>query len=145
MKKITGLYLIAMLLVVTLLVGCGKAVSEVEETTSFTGTIKLLNIKSEVNEQIKALAQQYQKETGITVEVIEVAAGVDAQATLKGYYLSDQMPDIIACEAAGFSNWEGLLVDLSDQNWASRTDAAYIDGTYGTLGFPYTTEAIGLA
>lgn len=55
------------------------------------------------------------------------------------------MPDIISCEAAGFGNWEGLLVDLSDQNWASRTDAAYQDSTYGTLGFPFTTEAIGFA
>ncbi len=79
------------------------------------------------------------------MNIITVQSGVDAQATLKGYYLSDQMPDIIACESSGFGNWEGLLVDMSDQDWASRTDAAYIDPTYGILGFPYTTEAIGLA
>ena len=92
-----------------------------------------------------ALAKQYEAETGVKVNVISVQSGVDAQATLKGYYLSDQMPDIIACESSGFSNWEGLLVDMSDQDWASRTDAAYIDPNYGTIGFPYTTEAIGLA
>jgi raffinose/stachyose/melibiose transport system substrate-binding protein len=55
------------------------------------------------------------------------------------------MPDIIACEASGFANWEGLLVDLSSESWVSRTDAEYTDSTYGVLGFPYTTEAIGLA
>ncbi len=118
MKKITCFSLIAMLLFITVLSGCGKSDAEVaEEAIAFTDTLRILNIKSEV----------------------------DAQATLKGYYLSDQMPDIIACEAPGFGNWEGLLVDLSDQDWASRTDAAYVDSTYGTLGFPYTTEAIGFA
>ena len=34
---------------------------------------------------------------------------------------------------------------MSDQEWASDTDAAYIDEKQGTIGFPYTTEAIGLA
>ncbi|WP_026523948.1 ABC transporter substrate-binding protein [Butyrivibrio sp. MB2005] len=127
--------------------GCGKgAESEVSEEVDNSGQeITLLNIKSEVSSQLEELAAQYKAETGITVNVISVQSGVDAQATLKGYYLSDQMPDIIACEASGFENWDGLLVDLSDQNWASRTDAAYSDSTYGVIGFPYTTEAIGLA
>ncbi len=127
--------------------GCGQknAADGEAEAQSEPATITLLNAKSEVNSQIEALAQQYQKETGVTVNVIVVPAGVDAQATLKGYYLSDQMPDIIACEAAGFSNWEGLLVDMSAESWVSRTDAAYKDATYSVIGFPYTTEAIGLA
>ena len=146
MRKQGIFLLVAVLSMWSILGGCGqKAEETAEESNSFTGTLRVLNTKSEVNDQIKALAQKYTQETGIAVEIIEVPAGVDAQATLKGYYLSDQMPDIIACEASGFGNWEGLLVDLSDQSWVSRTDAAYTDATYGTLGFPYTTEAIGLA
>ncbi len=142
--------LLSIFLVITLAassISCGKnsSKSQENESQSQVASLKLLNIKSEVNTQLQALADRYQKETGVTVEIIPVAAGVDAQATLKGYYLSDQMPDIIACEASGFSNWEGLLIDMSDQGWASKTDAAYVDSTYGTLGFPYTTEAIGLA
>ena len=126
--------------------GCGNKEAAGEVTDSAEpATISLLNIKSEVSSQLQTLAQEYQKETGVTVNILNVESGVDAQATLKGYYLSDQMPDIIACESSGFGNWEGLLVDMSDQGWASRTDAAYKDSTYGTLGFPYTTEAIGLA
>ena len=139
-------FILSIFLIISI-AGCGQKNSE--EASQAAGTsvesITLVNIKSEVNTQIQTLASQYEKETGIAVKVINVDAGVDAQATLKGYYLSDQMPDIIACEASGFSNWEGLLVDLSDQNWATRTDAAYVDATYGTLGFPFTTEAIGLA
>lgn len=139
-------FILSIFLIISI-AGCGQKNSE--EASEAVGTsvesITLVNIKSEVNTQIQTLASQYEKETGIAVKVINVDAGVDAQATLKGYYLSDQMPDIIACEASGFSNWEGLLVDLSDQNWATRTDAAYVEATYGTLGFPFTTEAIGLA
>ncbi|SEM05032.1 raffinose/stachyose/melibiose transport system substrate-binding protein [Butyrivibrio sp. ob235] len=124
--------------------GCSKTAQEAEQPAE-PGTITLLNIKSEVGSQIGDLAKEYSKESGVSVNVINVPAGVDAQATLKGYYLSDQMPDIIACEASGFSNWDGLLEDLSDQDWVQRTDASYSDSTYGVLGFPYTTEAIGLA
>ncbi|MCR5404142.1 MAG: extracellular solute-binding protein [Butyrivibrio sp.] len=145
MKKHLVYPLVFVLALMCITAGCGKTEEVPQETGMATGSISLLNIKSEVAPQIKTLAEQYKNETGITVNVISVESGVDVQATLKGYYLSDQMPDIIACESAGFGNWEGLLVDMKDQNWAGRTDAAYVDPTYGTIGFPYTTEAIGLA
>ena len=59
MKKITSFYLIAALLFITLLSGCGKAETElVEEAAPFTGTIRVLNIKSEVDQQIKDLAAE---------------------------------------------------------------------------------------
>jgi raffinose/stachyose/melibiose transport system substrate-binding protein len=55
------------------------------------------------------------------------------------------MPDIfVNGGATDFANWTGLLEDMSDQAWASDTDAAYVDEN-GTIGFPYTTEAVGLA
>ena len=60
------------------------------------------------------------------------------------------MPDIFTCEGTpDFSNWtdnEMLVVDMSDQPWVSDTDAAFIyEPTGAVIGFPYTTEAIGLA
>ncbi|SDA74176.1 raffinose/stachyose/melibiose transport system substrate-binding protein [Butyrivibrio sp. INlla18] len=146
MKNWKALILVAILVSSAIINGCGKESVEVpEEVATSVEKLTLLNIKSEVASQINDLAAKYEQETGIKVEVLGVESGADAQAMLKGYYLSDQMPDIIACEASSFANWDGLLVDLSDQGWASRTDAAYKDATYGTLGFPYTTEAIGLA
>lgn len=144
MKKFCSL-LFSVVLVCTTLAGCQKTASEESAVEESSNPITLLNVKSEVNSQIEELAAAYTKETGIEVTVMAVPAGVDASATMKGYYLSDQMPDIIACEASGFANWEGLLVDMSDQEWTKRTSAAYTDATYGTIGFPYTTEAIGLA
>ena len=145
MKNWKALTLIVILVFSTIINGCVKKSVEVPEEETSVEKLTLLNIKSEVTSQINDLAAKYEQETGIKIEVLGVESGANAQATLKGYYLSDQMPDIIACEASSFANWDGLLVDLSDQNWATRTDAAYKDATYGTLGFPYTTEAIGLA
>ncbi len=145
MRKLYTLPLAAVLAFSLVTAGCGKNEEIESDAAGSVSSISLLNIKGEVAPQMQVLAQEYEKETGVKVNVIGVETGADAQATLKGYYLSDQMPDIIACESSGFGNWEGLLVDMSDQNWAGRTDAAYIDPTYGTLGFPYTTEAIGLA
>lgn len=149
MKKLNAGLLSLLLGLSICISGCGKAGGDnAQKDASAQGenqSITLLNIKGEIQSQVESLASAYETETGVKVNVLGVPAGVDAQATLKGYYLSDQMPDIIACEAASFANWEGLLVDMSDQEWAGRTDASYVDPTYGTIGFPFTTEAIGLA
>lgn len=144
MKKLFSMGLVLTLACGLIFTGCKKDAAEEATDAETTKKLTMLNIKSEIQDQIVALADAYKQETGVEIEVISVSPGVDAQSMLKGYYLSDQMPDIIACEAAGFGNWEGLLVDMSDQGWAGRTDAAYVDPTYGTIGFPYTTEAIGL-
>ncbi|MBQ2504298.1 MAG: extracellular solute-binding protein, partial [Lachnospiraceae bacterium] len=133
---------------VLLFTGCGSAAADTGETAEDNGTIKLrvINAKAEVAEQMNALASAFNSsQSEIEVEIETLPSGVDIQSTLKGYYLADNMPDIISCETAGFAKWEGLLADMSDQPWVSDTDAAYVDDTYGVLGFPYTTEAIGLA
>lgn len=109
-------------------------------------TIRLVNGKIEIDEQLKKLATMYEEETGVKVEIESMGGGIDIQGTLKGYYQSDNMPDIfVNGGSTDFANWEGLLVDMSDQDWASDTDAAYVDEEEGTIGFPYTTEAVGLA
>ena len=109
-------------------------------------SIRLVNGKIEVDAQLKKLAEMYEKETGTKVEIESMGGGIDIQGTLKGYYQSDNMPDIfVNGGATDFANWTDLLVDMSDQEWASDTDAAYVDESQGTIGFPYTTEAIGLA
>lgn len=109
-------------------------------------TIRLVNGKIEVDAQLKKLAEMYEAETGTKVEIESMGGGIDIQGTIKGYYQSDNMPDIfVNGGATDFANWEGMLVDMSDQAWAADTDAAYVDEEQGTIGFPYTTEAVGLA
>ncbi|MCF0134451.1 MAG: ABC transporter substrate-binding protein [Blautia sp.] len=108
-------------------------------------SIRLVNGKIEIDAQLKKLAEMYEAETGVKVEIESMGGGIDIQGTIKGYYQGDNMPDIfVNGGSTDFANWTGLLVDMSDQAWASDTDAAYINEE-GTIGFPYTTEAIGLA
>ena len=109
-------------------------------------TLRLVNGKIEVDAQLKKLAEMYKEETGVTVEIESMGGGIDIQGTLKGYYQGDNMPDIfVNGSIPDFENWEGMLVDMSDQKWVSDTDQAYVDEEYGTIGFPYTVEAIGLS
>lgn len=108
--------------------------------------IRLVNGKIEIDSQLKKLAKMYEEETGIPVEIESMGGGIDIQGTLKGYYQAGNMPDIfVNGGATDFKNWEGMLEDMSGEAWASDTEAAYVDEQYGTIGFPYTVEAIGLA
>lgn len=154
MKKKVFSILLCMAMVGSL-TACGSSSSESAEsssasdgaaaTASAEGGIRLVNGKIEVDAQLKKLAEMYEEETGVHVEIESMGGGIDIQGTVKGYYQADNMPDIfVNGGATDFANWDGLLVDMSDQAWAADTDAAYVD-EQGTIGFPYTTEAVGLA
>lgn len=147
-RTVSSFCMVAVLSLALLLQGCGKK-DETKDAAEESGkktSITLLNNKGEVAEQMTELAKAYnasQNKVEITIETVGV--GTDYLAMLRGLYLADKMPDIFACEASHFSRWEGLLCDMSGEDWVKDTDSAYVDPTYGTLGFPYTTEAIGLA
>ena len=113
---------------------------------SSEGDIRLVNGKIEVDAALKAAAEAYKAETGVTVAIESMGGGVNIQDTLKGYFQADNMPDIFVCGSdADFGNWTGKLADLSAEPWAADTDAGYKDAEGKLIGFPYTTEAIGLA
>ena len=126
--------------------GSGGGASESgAASSSSASSIRLVNGKIEVDSMLKKLAAMYQEETGVEVNIESMGGGIDIQGTLKGYYQSGNMPDIfVNGGASDFSNWAGLCVDMSDEAWAADTDAAYVNAD-GTVGFPYTVEAIGLA
>ena len=108
--------------------------------------IILFNGKIEIDTALQHAAQVYEAATGKHVEINSVGGGVDLQSELKQRYQAGNMPDIYTCEGTpDFSNWTGMMVDLADQPWAAYTEAEFIDSTGATVGFPYTTEAIGLA
>ena len=56
------------------------------------------------------------------------------------------MPEIFVFEGApDLANWTDMVVDMADQAWVADTDAGFVDESGALVGFPYTTEAIGLA
>ena len=108
--------------------------------------LRLVNGKIEVDAALKSAAAAYEAETGVKVAIESMGGGVNIQDTLKGYYQADNMPDLFVCGSdADFGNWPGMLADLSAEPWAADTDAGYKDAEGKIIGFPYTTEAIGLA
>lgn len=147
-KKIVSTLLAAAM--VLSLAACGGGSSDGGSSgggssSSDPNTIRLVNGKIEVDAQLKKLAEMYKEETGVTVEIESMGGGVDIQGTIKGYYQAGNMPDIfVNALEPEFANWKGLLADMSDEKWASDTDGAYINED-GTVGFPYSTEGIGLA
>ena len=159
MKKLLAL-LLALVMVVAL-AACGvttenaaaPAASSSEEKTEAApaaGGITLFNGKIEIADALNHAAEVYEAATGKHVEVNSVGGGVDLQSELKQRYQAGNMPDIFTCEGTpDFSNWtdnEMLVVDLSDQPWVSDTEAEFVyEPTGAVIGFPYTTEAIGLA
>lgn len=114
--------------------------------SSDANSLRLVNGKIEVDAQLKNLAKAYEDETGIHVEIESMGGGIDIQGQLKQYYQGNNMPDIfVNGGATDFANWEGLLADMSGEEWVKDTEAEYVDGEGKVVGFPYTTEAIGLA
>ena len=117
-----------------------------EQASASGKELRLVNGKIEVDAQLKQLAAAYEKETGVKVNIESMGGGIDIQGTLKGYFQADNMPDIFVNGGeTDFKNWEGHLVDMSKEKWVSDTEAAYKDENGKVIGFPYTTEAIGLA
>jgi len=153
-KKLLALAMVAAMAVS--LMACGGGSSSGSDAAADSGSdaaapaaegdIRLVNGKIEVDQALKNAAAAYKEKTGVTVAIESMGGGVNIQDTLKGYYQADNMPDIFVCGSdADFGNWTGLLADLSDQPWAADTDAGYVDADGKVIGFPYTTEAIGLA
>lgn len=128
-----------------MLTGCGSAASAAASAADASGTITLFNSDPTISDELGALAKAYEKERGVQVKVINCPTSADSQAILKQYYRSGNLPDIISCDASALDSWGSLLTDLSGQSWCSDTDYAYTSSKYGTIGFPYCIEGIGIA
>ena len=110
-------------------------------------SLRMINGKIEIDAQLKKLAEMYKAETGVEVIIESLGGGIDVNGTIKGYLQAGNMPDIfVVASDAEVQDWgeAGTLADLSAEAWAADTDAEFVHPEFGTVGFPYTVEAIGL-
>jgi raffinose/stachyose/melibiose transport system substrate-binding protein len=154
MRKPLALALAASMTLSLALAGCGT--SATTETTdggdSGSGeggsAIELINGKPEIDAQLQDLAAKYEEETGNKITITTIGGGQTASDELKKRYQAENMPDIFVCEEKDFATWtedgDAGLVDLSGEDWTNDTDLEYVSKDYGTIGFPYTVEAVGL-
>ncbi len=143
-KRILSTILASALLVGTM-GGCGATSS----TDSGTGkTIKVFQLKVEINDALQELAKKYEAEKGVKVEITSVGGGADYGASLKAEFQKGTEPDVFMIQGAGdYGVWKQKIDDLSSESWVKNAvkgtlDTVTVDGK--VYGMPAATEGYGL-
>jgi raffinose/stachyose/melibiose transport system substrate-binding protein len=164
-KKLSIMGLLAVLLV-TLISGCGSknnssnTASEQASSVSPSAspsesaspvkkdvTIRVFQFKVEIAEALQKMATEYEKETGVKVEVETHGGGEDYSALLKATLAAGEEPEIFNSSGwAGFEPYVSRAVDLSGESWAKdlvEASKAQITRDGKLLGMPMNLEAYG--
>ncbi|SFD23419.1 ABC transporter substrate-binding protein [Clostridium uliginosum] len=148
MKKTLSTVLVASLLLGTV-VGCSSSNSgKTAKAAGGDKTIKIFQLKVEINDALQKLAKKYEEEKGVKVEVTSVGGGADYGASLKAEFQKGTEPDIFMIQGAGdYKVWEHKIDDLSAESWCKKA----FPGTLDTVtindkvyGMPAATEGYGL-
>lgn len=158
-KKGIGLMLCMSMMAVAL-AGCGSSSSTAGSkateaakadavqtgASDFTGTIRWLNYKPEIADQLVEVAKAYTDETGVNVQ-IETAASNTYEQTLTARMDGSDAPTIFVCDSMKMLNeWQDYCADLtntklnsfvSDQTYTLKKD----DKVYG---ISYALEGWGI-
>lgn len=152
-KKILSTILASALLLGTI-GGCGTSSSTSStnsQSSSDSGsgkTVKVFQLKVEINDALQELAKKYEQEKGVKVEITSVGGGADYGASLKAEFQKGTEPDIFMIQGAGdYDTWKHKIDDLSSEKWVSNAvkgtlDTVTIDGKI--YGMPAATEGYGL-
>ena len=148
--------LLSTILAVTLLagtmVGCGTSSNSGSEGTAKSEggkTVKVFQLKVEINDALQELAKKYEEEKGVKVEITSVGGGADYGASLKAEFAKGTEPDIFMIQGAGdYGVWKHKIDDLSSEKWVGNAvkgtlDTVTFDGK--VYGMPAATEGYGLA
>ncbi|WEK52876.1 MAG: ABC transporter substrate-binding protein [Candidatus Cohnella colombiensis] len=166
-KKITIFTLLAVLLV-AVLSACGKSNNEGSASTKGASdsvaspsaseqssapaekkdvTIKVFQFKVEIAEALQKMANEYEKETGVKVEIETHGGGEDYSALLKANLAAGEEPEIFNSSGwAGFDPYMDRATDLSGEAWAKdlvEASRPQITRDGKLLGMPMNLEAYG--
>ncbi len=149
MKKVLGTIMATTLLLSSVLMGCqskaGASASTDGGSVEAAKKIVVFQSKVEIADQLEACAADYQKETGVEVEVWGTT-GDDYFQQLKTKLANNQGPTVFSLQPGSESQQvAAYLADLSDIPMASKVAQGMtnvIDGK--TVGIPYTVEGFGM-
>ncbi len=108
--------------------------------------IYFLNFKPEVGEIYKAIADDYKKETGVTVKVVTAASDTYEQ-TLTSEIAKSNPPTIFQINGPiGYENWKNYCADLKSTKLYSilGDKSLAISSGGGVWGIPYVVEGYGI-
>ena len=139
--------LFALLMVMTALTSLVFAGGNNEAGTSKGATITLMQNKPEIDGALKDYAKIWNEKTGNTAVVKSVggSSSITLGQQLKADYAAGDMPDIfIIAGIEDYKEWEGIILDLSNEKWVKETSVAFTkDGK--VYGFPVAVEGWGMA
>jgi len=146
MKKILAI-LLACMLCISFIAACGgSGTGGGGNASSGDVTITLVNNKIEIDAALKAYAEVYKQQTGVTVEIQSFGGETPYAPALTSMFTSGIEPEIFVFEGlAGFDEAKdaGRLTDLSSEAWARDTDVAFTSEGK-VYGFPVAIEGWGL-
>lgn len=133
----------------TLLAGCaGKTTTDGKDGAKSSGAkeIYFLNFKPEIAEKYKAIADEYEKATGVKVKVVTAASGT-YETTLKSEVAKSDAPTIFQINGpVGYQSWKDYCLDLKGTKlYDSLTDKTLaVKNGDGVYGIPYVVEGYGI-
>jgi raffinose/stachyose/melibiose transport system substrate-binding protein len=110
------------------------------------GEVYYLNFKPEVADVYTKIADEYKKETGVTLKVVTAAAGTYEQ-TLKSEIAKSDPPVLFQINGPrGYANWKDYCADLSNTDlYKHLTDKSLaVTSGSGVYGIPYVVEGYGI-
>lgn len=123
--------------------GCGGEMKFPGSSRNETVTLTLINSKPEIQDSLTSMARDYQRETGVVIEV-QMTKGTVLEESLTGT-LANEPTDILMLQS-----WEMDLlttqtaVDLTDQPWVEHVVSASGEEEERIFGFPICIEGKGL-
>ncbi len=140
MKKLLS----ALVAFVLVLAGCSSEDTAKDGAMS-DDKITVYNLKVEIDEALKAYAEEWSAENGIEVEIKSVGGGADYGAALQAEFQSGNEPDIFVASGAGdFEQWSDVVYDMSGEEWTDNTELEFVTEDGATVGFPVAIEGYGL-
>ena len=127
---------------VLLLAGCGGSSGGEEAPSGSTNGITIFNSKMEIQDQLLQMAEKYEAETGVHVEVYYSSDTVSAHMATR--YASNNPYTLSMVDAKDiYSLAEEHAIPLDDEEWVKDTGYAISIGGH-VYGFPVCVEARGI-
>ena len=143
-KKVVASMLTGMMVIS--LAACSKELNEEKGSDSDAADkIVVFQSKVEISDQLESLAEEYEKESGVKVEVWGTT-GDDYFTQLKTKLANNQGPTVFSLAPGGESSQvSAYLEDLGDLEFLDKITEGMADEIDGkTVGIPYTMEGFGL-
>lgn len=144
-KKMIGIFLMSSLMI-GLLGGCGSSeVKEGKAKNDGKKKIVLFQMKVEISDQLEAMAEEYEKEKGVEVEIWG-STGDDYQQQIKTKLANNQGPTVFSLlPGAEAEQMSAYLEDLSDLSFTKDiAEGMAVKQGDKIVGIPYTIEGFGM-